>query len=450
MDSDNKDSINPGEATRATFTFPCPYCRRLLEANVEWEGMELDCIYCGKALVVPTAPKATSGDMTNWGNPAQPAPPVIQIVSKGGEEPATPAITILKEREGFFVKNRQWLIPVFCGAALLLLVVSVVATKSKLKREHGAYNFTSSYTPPSSSTTLTPRERQAIGKIMYAMTNVEANKTKLTREIGATTGGDASEILMSMATSVMADHIETEEGWNDCPYEFRRAFKRAYVAIGKSELSKIVEKYGRSTVMDTLKQYKVHANFTKYFIEVMEDNAASIENELKEAQRQMRACLSKYGIGGEEIMKLAMEEFAEKRMSASGLCKELVSGKDYFKLVDDHTAMWDPGGEDPPMVCIVSFDDNGTATLMQDNTFFARENPRISMESLARRLESTFQEANRNDYMTLEEVRNVSARVQNGHLFFGGEITVEPGKVEEKVNRLFRSLNLTRGYMRFF
>ena len=331
--------------------------------------------------------------------------------------------------------------------AMVLLIVGLLVARSK-SQEVDSQKPISGSSSSYSTKILTPRERKAIGKIIYTLGNVEANKDKFTKELKVTAVGDASEILMSVAGRVMADHIENEDGWEDCPYEFQKAIKRVYVAMGKSAISAIVAKYGRSTVMDTLRRYKVHSNYSKYFIEVMDDNAASIARELKDAQSQMRACLSKYGIDGNNIMNFAIEEFAEQRMSASGYCKELVQGKDYFTLVNDHTAKWDPGGENPPMVCIVSFDDNGTATLMQDNTFFARENPRIPLESLAKKLETAFPWANEFNSAALQEVRNVTALVQNGHLFFGGEITVEPGKVEEKVILLFKALNNTRMHVR--
>ena len=100
------------------------------------------------------------------------------------------------------------------------------------------------------------------------------------------------------------------------------------------------------------------------------------------------------------------------------------------------------------MICIVTFADDGTASMMQDNTFFARENPRIPNEMLARKMEAAFPQANKYDYRALQEVRGVTARVENGRLFFGGDITVEPGKVEEKVTLLFMALNTTRTYLR--
>ncbi len=445
------ESVDESNVTQGNFKFTCPHCGQHLEAEPDWAGMECECPECGKTLTVPEPPTVATLHTVSVDQIASASPqPEIQTCSTGEREalPPPPIITIMKKGEGVSARKRTWLIPTAIGT-VVLLVVGLLVARSKSKEvdiQKPISGPPSSYSPK----TLTPRERKAIGKIIYTLANVEANKEKFTRELNVTAGSDASEILMSVAGRVMADYIEKEEGWADCPRDFQLAIKQAYVAVGKSAISAIVEKYGKPTVMNTLKQYKVHANYTKYFIEVMDDNAASIAKEMRDAQAQMRVCLAKYGIDGNDIASMAIGEFAEQRMSASGYCKELMQGKDYFKLVDDHTAMWDPGGEDPPMVCIVSFDDNGTASLMQDNTFFARENPRIPMEALARKLESAFTQANQYDYKALREVRNVTARVQNGHLFFGGEITVEPGKVEEKVNLLFHSLNKTRIYVRVY
>lgn len=35
------------------FTFNCPHCGQPLEAETDWVGLECDCIYCGKPLIVP-------------------------------------------------------------------------------------------------------------------------------------------------------------------------------------------------------------------------------------------------------------------------------------------------------------------------------------------------------------------------------------------------------------
>lgn len=43
---------------QAKFTFDCPHCGQSLEAEADWVGLECDCIYCGKPLVVPKPERA--------------------------------------------------------------------------------------------------------------------------------------------------------------------------------------------------------------------------------------------------------------------------------------------------------------------------------------------------------------------------------------------------------
>lgn len=446
----NKETADEVAHIQVNFIFTCPHCEQRLEAEPDMAGMELDCPTCGQTITVPPPTVVTSDtvpvDLITSAGPQSEIP----TCSKGEEEalPPSPIISVVKKGEGNSERKRTWLIPVTIGAAMFL-IVSLLIARPKSK-EVDAQKTIPESSGSYSTKTLTPRERKAIGKILYTLGNVEANKDKFTKELKTTTGGEASEILMSVAGRVMADYLEKEEGWDDCPYEFQRAIKRAYVAMGKSAISATIEKYGKTTVMDTLKQYKVHANFTKYFIEVLDDNAASIAKELKDAQSQMQDCLAKYGIDGDNIMSLAVEEFAEQRMSACGLCKEFVQFKTDCKYtqVDDHTVMWDPGGENPPMICVVSFEDNGTLTVIQDNTFFALEYKGVSGYAVARKLEQAFPMANQYS-ADIKNIHGVSATLKDGHLYFQGKISVSPGEVYQKFSNLFSALNYTRFWLRF-
>ncbi len=158
-----------------TFKFACPHCGQHLEAEPDWAGMEVECPTCGKAITVPEpagrqlspaaedqdAPPFTAahGEMRPV-DPPSPPPPVIQTVTKADGVPP-PSITVVKKREGFFVKNRKWLIPVASGAVALLVVVGLVAVKQKSKKHRfrgrttnsspsRTYNHAPGYTPPSS------------------------------------------------------------------------------------------------------------------------------------------------------------------------------------------------------------------------------------------------------------------------------------------------------------
>ena len=146
------------ENTPATFKFVCPHCGQPLEAEPDWAGMECECPECGKALTVPQpaggrlSPAAADQDAMpdtareDTRPPASPAPPVITVVQDKAAQP--PIITVVKHRDGFFARNRKWLIPVAGGAAALLLIVGLVAVKHKHRRESGTTRVT---TPSSSS-----------------------------------------------------------------------------------------------------------------------------------------------------------------------------------------------------------------------------------------------------------------------------------------------------------
>ena len=145
------------ENTPATFKFACPHCGQPLEAESDWAGMECECPGCGKALTVPqpaggrlstaaagqnATPDAAREDTRP---PASPAAPVITVVQDKAAQP--PIITVVKHRDGFFARNRKWLIPVAGGAAALLLIVGLVAVKHK----SGKRSTTRVTTPSSSS-----------------------------------------------------------------------------------------------------------------------------------------------------------------------------------------------------------------------------------------------------------------------------------------------------------
>ena len=292
---------------------------------------------------------------------------------------------------------------------------------------------------------LTQSEREAIGKIFYSLATMEANKSKIASELANEYDAASADILLAASGSVIADSLENEDGWNDCPSEFKTAIKNSCIAKGKSEISAVVEKHGRKTVRDTLDRFNVHENFRKYFEEVMEQGPSSVSRELERSQSAFRTFMEEYGLGVNDIQTSATREFVQQRMSASGLCKEFVGSNPHCTIVDDHTAQWDVGGETPPFICEVSFSDDGTATLVQDNTFFARDYGGTSASVLAARLEQSFPRANPGE----SEIKNVKAFVRDGHLYFSGEIKVEPGNVDEKVTQVFKALNQARLRLRF-
>ena len=274
---------------------------------------------------------------------------------------------------------------------------------------------------------------------------MEAGKAKTVSQLSDAYDEQSSEILLAVGGCAIANSLEDEDGWDECPRDFQVAIKNVCTAKGKAELSAVIEKFGIEAVRSTLSRFNVHANFRKYYEEAIEEGSSSVSRELKQAQTESRKVLEKYGLSFEDIRSSAEREFVHQRMSASGFCKEFVGTKTHFNIVDDHTVTWDVGGETPPFICLVSFSDDGMATLVQDNTFFARNYSGTPGATLASMLEQSFPKANPYE----REVKNVKAEFQNGHLYFSGEIKVTPGNVEEKVTKVFRSLNKARLHLLF-
>ena len=119
------------------FTFPCVFCGQHLEADPDMVGMKFDCPGCGRPLTVP----------------APPSQPVITVVQSQPSRP--PLITVVKGKEGFFARNKKWLMPLAGGAALLLFAVILPAAKSERHRE-AAPSSTNYDRPPHPTPPPTP------------------------------------------------------------------------------------------------------------------------------------------------------------------------------------------------------------------------------------------------------------------------------------------------------
>lgn len=433
------------------FTISCPHCGQHLSFDASMFNQKFECPSCGKEVRTPPKPESRpecpedSSVMTD------------EHILAPLPDPGTAPIVIEVIRRGDGGGRRRRLLRKIGIAVAVVAVVGVAVALCSGKGGSGPSNASrsggdsapASRKSPSASPskTLTQGERQAIGKIFYTMTIMEANKSKMASQLSTsgTADKDSAEILAAVSGMVIAESLKGEDAWSDCPPEFQRVIMDFCVAKGKAEISSVIEKHGRQTVRDTLARFKVHANFTKFYDEVMKEGASSVARELERSQAVFRSFQQTYGLTGNDILASATQEFTEKRMSASGLCKEFVGNKKMYTFIDDHTVQWDVGGETPPFLCVVSFSDDGKATLVQDNTFFAREYSGTPATTLARRLEQSFSRSN--PYET--EIKNVKAIVQNGHLYFSGEIQVSAGHVEDQVNQVFKALNQARLRLRF-
>lgn len=397
----------------------CPHCGQHYDVESSMFGATAECVRCGKSFKSESPSQSQTGTV----------PMEISVVRRGGRNRFSRKTGILA-----------------CAVALIAVVVlaGVAVSGGKRTASHEPEEHSDSRARKPSAT-LSGEEREAIGKIIYAISNAEAGKSKLVLELSQAYDEQSAEILLAVSGCVIANTIVDEDGWSECPRDFQTAIKNLCVAKGKADISAVIEKFGSEKIRSTFDRFNVHDNFRKYFEEVIKEGPSSISRELGRVQSDARKCMEKYGLSSNDIQTLAEREFSNQRMSARGFCKEFVGSKTYFNVVDDHTVTWDVGGETPPFICMATFSDDGTATLVQDNSFFARDYSGTPGATLAQMLEESFPEANPYE----REVKNIKAEFRNGHLYFSGEIEVTPGNVEEKVLKVFQSLNKARLRLRF-
>ena len=193
----------------ANFSFSCPHCGQPLEAEADWAGMELDCIYCGKPLTVPPPSP----------DPSAP-PPVIQTIAKGGGE-TPPIITVVRKREGFFARNGKWLIPV-AGVVVFALIAGGRTEKRTGPRGYSNTSGTGvrTYSPRSAFDSLTRSEQLGIGKIVYMWAQFWSAQNKIAEYARYGNSNDAA--AAEMAGFVLAAMLPRVDD-HDAPNDFRRA-----------------------------------------------------------------------------------------------------------------------------------------------------------------------------------------------------------------------------------
>lgn len=147
------------------FTFNCPYCGQPLEAEIDWVGLECDCIYCGKTLQVPPAPLAT-----------QTKHPVIQIVRQMEDE-------MPKTKKP---KNKKRVIIAAASIIALCALLSILlARKSKKGISRNAYGI-----KREAAVVELTNQKQTINNIewTYSIKNDEVS----IKSVPKTTSGDIS------------------------------------------------------------------------------------------------------------------------------------------------------------------------------------------------------------------------------------------------------------------
>ena len=117
-----------------------------------------------------------------------------------------------------------------------------------------------------------------------------------------------------------------------------------------------------------------------------------------------------------------------------------------YMVADERTVRWDPGGETPPCICEVRFQDDGTALMVQNHMFFAKEYPSTPLKVIGKTLEQEFHKAN--PELSNQQVRFLIA--SDGDLWFGGMLSVSRGTVAREVETLFAAMSKTRIRIRIY
>lgn len=150
------------------------------------------------------------------------------------------------------------------------------------------------------------------------------------------------------------------------------------------------------------------------------------------------------------------------QLHAKALCDEFVNGGSTvmvdgtkvvfwhsfgkpFTRINETTVRWDNGGENPPFLCEVVFSNDGTARLTQDNTFFAREFRRNSLNEISDALRRAFNSLTADD----SGIRNATANVTaDSHVLLSAEVSVSSGNVRESIGKAFFKMNCSRTLLR--
>lgn len=265
------------------YSFSCPHCGQILEAESGMGGLKCPCPGCGETIVVP--------------------------------KPTPISITVVEKRKGLFKRNIKTVAAAFC-VAVVIAVVCVFADDSTQKNIHSSRD--------SSSTTSTTKYNQTRSKrltfsqqrtvkciaSLWATCEVLAMKTS-SKELSKPRS--LSEIDSEITASMFIAVGETENvpvpGWDDLPIEFQKAFRAWYQSLGKLKISEKVEKYGRDAVLGALSRWKSESESD---VEIhctipFEGEKETIENEFNDAKYQLTALCSEYGIDLEEMVKETTE-----------------------------------------------------------------------------------------------------------------------------------------------
>ena len=154
------------------------------------------------------------------------------------------------------------------------------------------------------SNSLTQAKRHCIGNTLNFLSTIEANAASVVKKLFGKADGTVTDVLKCVVGLVLANKLENENGWYDCPYELQNAIKKVAMARGMANVADVIKKHGAATVKSVLERYKVREDYVKRFEEATKTGNSAIAQELHMAEFQFRGSVAKFDLGDEYLTSL--------------------------------------------------------------------------------------------------------------------------------------------------
>lgn len=298
------------------FTFNCPHCGQPLEAETDWVGLECDCIYCGKPLIVPK-PESAKGRLSSSAdhayledshNPADaPKPPsrapVITIMSRSNPISSYGQSQHQAEKINFWKRIPKWAYAVSCVA---VFVIACLVSPDFWVGFFEATNANSGIKedrPIKHSSSPTYSEKIAIGKVFLLYSRLQIAQQKLQQEMAMKGQSDgAMEFFTSLLQGAMV-----KAPFEDCPKDFAVAAKEFFRANAILQLCDAMKKLGPEAVKNALQNGNPAAVGALMDRKTWEDYAKLLEFSAK-AEKDFELAKQRFGYvlnsyGGDNILE---------------------------------------------------------------------------------------------------------------------------------------------------
>ena len=154
------------------------------------------------------------------------------------------------------------------------------------------------------SNSLTQDQRRGIGNTLNFLSTIEFYAARTVKKLFGTADGTVTDVLKSVAGIVLANKLENEKGWNDCPRELQNAIKKVAIARVMANMAEVIKKHGTATVKSVLERYKINDDYKKYFTEVTNKEESAIFQEKMVSEFQFKMSVANYGLEDEYLTSL--------------------------------------------------------------------------------------------------------------------------------------------------